>query len=172
MFMDWKGGDGDSYLLVQHTRIYYFDEKADRTSTYPDGIRAEFAMGGRVRFWRVGCPFDVAMMDNLFACSGLFDRLIDGERRRRREGKQKTEKGRSPKKGGFRQAGLFHDRGEARRRELKLSVCLSVCSFRVRLTIRRARKKERKKKRERTQKKKEEKPDPPLRPPPSSCLMN
>lgn len=68
-----------SYLLVQHTQIYYFDEKADRTSTYPDGIRAEFARGGRVRFWRVGCPFDVVMMDNLFAYSGLFDRLIDGE---------------------------------------------------------------------------------------------
>lgn len=66
-----------SYLLVQHTQIYYFDEKADRTSTYPDGIRAEFARGGRVRFWRVGCPFDVVMMVNLFACSGLFDRLID-----------------------------------------------------------------------------------------------
>lgn len=79
MFRDWKGGDGDSYLLVQHTRIYYFDEKADRTSTYPDGILAEFARGGRVRSWRVGCPFDVVMMDNLFACSGLFDRLIDGE---------------------------------------------------------------------------------------------
>lgn len=60
-----------SYLLVQHTQIYYFDEKADRTSTYPDGIRAEFARGGRVRFWRVGCPFDVVMMDNLFACSGF-----------------------------------------------------------------------------------------------------
>lgn len=124
MFMDCKGGDGDSYLLVQHTRIYYFDEKADRTSTYPDGIRARFARGGRVRFWRVGCPFDVVMMDNLFACSGLFDRLIDGERRRRRGGgEQKTE---ARKKGGFRQAGLFHDRGEARRRELKLSVCLSL----------------------------------------------
>lgn len=73
-----------SYLLVQHTRIYYFDEKADRTSTYPDGIPAEFAMGGRVRFWRVGCPFDVVME----------------EERRRREGEQKTEKGRSPRKGG------------------------------------------------------------------------
>lgn len=62
-----RGGDGDSYLLVQHTQIYYFDEKVDRTSTYPDGIRAEFARGGRVRFWRVGCPFDVVMMVNLFA---------------------------------------------------------------------------------------------------------
>lgn len=121
MFMDWKGGNGDgngksvgrgceiererdvtySYLLVQHTQIYYFDEKADRTSTYPDGIRAEFARGGRVRFSRVGCPFDVVMMDNLFACSGLFDGLIDGERaKKKRRGEQKTEKGRSPKKGG------------------------------------------------------------------------
>lgn len=102
MFRDWKGGDvTDSYLHVQHTQIYYFDEKADRTSTYPDGIRAEFARGGRVRFWRVGCPFDVVMMDNLFACSGLIDGLIDEkERRRRREGKQKTEKGRSLQKGG------------------------------------------------------------------------
>lgn len=101
MFREWKGGDGDSYLLVQHTRIYYFDEKADRTSTYPDGIRAEFARGGRVRFWRVGCPFDVVMMDNWFACSELFDGLIDGERaKKKRRGEQKTEKGRSPKKGG------------------------------------------------------------------------
>lgn len=170
MFRDWKGGDGDSYLLVQHTRIYYFDEKADRTSTYPDGIRAEFARGGRVRFWRVGCPFDVVMMENLFACSGLFDRLIDGERRRGGGGNKKWKKAEARKKGGFRQAGLFHDRGEARRRELRLSVCLSVCLFRVRVTIRGEREKE-KKGGERTEKK-EEKPDPPLRPRPSSCLMN
>lgn len=95
MFMDWKGGDRNSYLLVQHTQIYYFDEKADRTSTYPDGIRAEFARGGRVRFWRVGCPFDVVMMDNLFACSGLFDRLIDGERAKKKRGE--TENGKRPK---------------------------------------------------------------------------
>lgn len=101
MFMDWKGGDGDSYLLVQHTRIYYFDEKADRTSTYPDGIRAEFARGGRVRFWRVGCPFDVVMMDNLFACSGLFDRLIDGEREKKKRGETKNGKRPKPEKGGF-----------------------------------------------------------------------
>lgn len=88
-----------SYLLVQHTQIYYFDEKADRTSTYPDGIRAEFARGGRVRFWRVGCPFDVMMMmDNLFACSGLFDRLIDGEREKKKRGETKNGKRPKPEK--------------------------------------------------------------------------
>lgn len=100
MFRDWKGGDGDSYLHVQHTRIYYSDEKVDRTSTYPDGIRAEFARGGRVRFWRVGCPFDVVMMVNLFACSGLFDRLIDGERAKKKRGETKNGKRPKPGKGG------------------------------------------------------------------------
>lgn len=125
MFRDWKGGDGDSYLLVQHTRIYYFDEKADRTSTYPDGIRAEFARGGRVRFSRVGCPFDVVMMDNLFACSGLFDGLIDGEREKKK--REETKNGKRPKPG---KRGVLGRQGcsttEARRRELRLSVCLSV----------------------------------------------
>lgn len=117
MFRDWKGGDGDSYLLVQHTQIYYFDEKADRTSTYPDGIRAEFARGGRVRFWRVGCPFDVVMMDNLFACSGVFDRLIDGERakKKRRGGTKNGKRPKPEKRGGLGRQACFTT--EARRGE-------------------------------------------------------
>lgn len=45
-----------AYLLVPRRRIDYFDDMADRTSSDLDGIREGFERGGRVRFWRVGCP--------------------------------------------------------------------------------------------------------------------